>query len=76
MIGKETKTRVLAVDLGYLEYVECWAIQREVHLARTEGRLPDSILIVEHPHVLTVGRNGSSKEIHHFSHQRHHETGY
>ena len=59
MNGKEIKNPAIAIDLGNLDYRKCWSIQHEVHLARMEERLPDSILIVEHPHVFTVGKKGT-----------------
>ena len=42
--------------LGRLEYGEALRVQKETELAVRERREPDTLLFVEHPHVLTVGR--------------------
>ena len=46
------------VDLGTLPYARAWAIQQEVWQLRVAQKLPDTLLLVEHPHVITLGRNG------------------
>ena len=45
-------------DLGMVSYGEALAIQKEVAEQRKRGEIPDQLLIVEHPHVITLGRNG------------------
>lgn len=42
--------------LGRLEYGEALRIQKETEMAVRERREPDTLLLVEHPHVLTIGR--------------------
>ena len=49
--------------LGRLEYGEAYRIQKEVELAVRERREPDTLLLVEHPHVLTVGRRATPELI-------------
>jgi lipoate-protein ligase B len=49
------------LDLGQREYAEVWALQRELVTARQKGEIPDTLILVEHPHVLTLGR-GSHRE--------------
>jgi lipoyl(octanoyl) transferase len=44
------------VDLGYMEYGEAWAWQRNVHAQVRDGIWPDTVLLVEHPPVYTIGR--------------------
>ncbi len=52
--------RELAVyDLGSVEYEDGLALQRAFSLARRAGLVKDSLLLVEHPQVLTIGRSGS-----------------
>jgi lipoyl(octanoyl) transferase len=48
----------LVVDLGLLEYGAAWKLQRRVVDARKAGAVPDVLLLCEHPHVITLGRNG------------------
>lgn len=45
-------------DLGRLPYEEAFALQREMVARRKNGEIVDQLLIVEHPHVITMGRNG------------------
>jgi lipoate-protein ligase B len=44
------------IDLGTRDYAEAWRVQQELVAARQRGEVPDTLLLVEHPHVLTVGR--------------------
>jgi lipoyl(octanoyl) transferase len=45
-------------DLGRLGYAEAYSIQKDTEARRKAGEIPDQLLIVEHPHVITMGRNG------------------
>ncbi|MDQ6760550.1 MAG: lipoyl(octanoyl) transferase LipB [Acidobacteriota bacterium] len=45
-------------DLGLIGYAEALAIQQDLVQQRKHGLIPDQLLIVEHPHVITLGRNG------------------
>lgn len=51
------------VDLGLLPWEEAWSIQREYVEKRKAGLAPDTLLFVEHPHVITLGRNASETNI-------------
>jgi len=45
-------------DLGTMGYDEALLIQKELVQKRKQGLIPDQLLIVQHPHVITLGRNG------------------
>lgn len=45
------------VDLGRMEYARALALQTNMVERRKRGEIPDQLLIVEHPHVITMGRN-------------------
>ncbi len=45
-------------DLGLAGYNDAWNLQRDRVERRKAGEIPDQLLIVEHPHVITMGRNG------------------
>src|SRR5258708_2659071 len=45
-------------DLGRIEYGEAFDLQRRLVAERQRGEIPDQLLIVEHPHTITLGRNG------------------
>jgi lipoyl(octanoyl) transferase len=49
---------VFVRDLGRLGYGEALLIQKELVEKRKQGLIPDQLLMVEHPHVITLGRNG------------------
>ena len=51
------------VDLGRLSWAESWSIQRDYVEKRKVGLVPDTLLFVEHPHVITLGRNASESNI-------------
>ena len=45
-------------DLGRLEYGQAFELQRMLVEKRQRGLIADQLLIVEHPHVITLGRSG------------------
>ena len=45
-------------DLGRLEYGAAFEMQRGLVERRKRGEIGDQCLIVEHPHTITLGRNG------------------
>ena len=45
-------------DLGRIEYGQALELQRELVEKRKQGLIPNQFLILEHPHVITLGRNG------------------
>ena len=49
--------------LGRMEYGAAYRIQKETELAVRERREPDTLLLVEHPHVLTLGRRATREAI-------------
>jgi lipoate-protein ligase B len=49
------------LDLGTREYGDVWAMQRELVGQRQRDEIPDTLILVEHPHVITLGR-GTHKE--------------
>jgi lipoate-protein ligase B len=44
------------LDLGQRDYVEVWELQRKLVDLRRTDRVPDTLILVEHPHVFTVGK--------------------
>ncbi|MDH3262236.1 MAG: lipoyl(octanoyl) transferase LipB, partial [Acidimicrobiia bacterium] len=50
--------------LGRLPYEEAWDLQRSLLEGRVEGRTDeDYLLLLEHPHTYTVGRNGDGSNL-------------
>lgn len=50
-------------DLGRIRYGEALDLQRELISARQQGCGNDTLLLLEHPHVVTMGRNGKSQHV-------------
>ena len=50
-------------DCGRMEYGEALALQERLVEERTRGLIPNQLLFVEHPHVLTLGRNGHMENL-------------
>ncbi len=56
--------RVLAVrDAGRVRYADALVLQQELVDRRKRGEGVDTLLFVEHPHVVTMGRNGSEENV-------------
>jgi lipoyl(octanoyl) transferase len=52
------------VWLGTVGYQDAWVLQREIALARRSGTLgDDALLLVEHPPVYTMGRQGEPRHL-------------
>jgi lipoate-protein ligase B len=51
------------LDLGIREYGEVWARQLELVGARQRDEIPDTLLLVEHPHVITAGRSAHAENL-------------
>ena len=61
---RNSKLKTLRVQrLGRVEYGEALRIQKETELAVKSGDAPDTLLLLEHPHTLTVGRRGDANAI-------------
>ena len=46
------------IDVGRIGYARALALQTDMVERRKRGEIPDHLLILEHPHVITMGRNG------------------
>ena len=50
-------------DLGRMPYGKAFELQRGLVEKRKRGEIPDQLLIVEHPPVVTMGRNGHDEHL-------------
>jgi lipoyl(octanoyl) transferase len=53
----------LTVDLGLIGYADAYALQSRVVDARKAGAIEDVLLLCQHPHVITQGRNGKREHL-------------
>ncbi|MDQ1408601.1 MAG: lipoyl(octanoyl) transferase, partial [Acidobacteriaceae bacterium] len=51
------------VDVGLIGYAEAWELQKRLVTARKSGATEDVLLLCEHPHVITLGRNGKREHL-------------
>jgi lipoyl(octanoyl) transferase len=60
----DTVTRPLAVrSLGTVSYREGLALQEELVRARREDRVTDTLLLLQHPHVITLGSSADPAHV-------------
>jgi lipoyl(octanoyl) transferase len=50
-------------DLGRIPYGQALELQRRLVQQRQQGRIADQLLLLEHPHVVTLGRNGDLRHL-------------
>lgn len=56
-------SRLCVRDCGVAEYREVLALQQRLQEQRREGQAPDTVLVVEHPPVITLGARKSSNKL-------------
>ena len=52
------------VELGRVPYLEAWELQRSLAAAVSRGEIPDTVVLLEHPPVVTLGRRTDEGELH------------
>jgi lipoyl(octanoyl) transferase len=52
------------MQLGVVPYGEAWELQRSLAGAVSQGAIPDTVLLLEHPPVVTLGRRADETELH------------
>src|SRR5437660_5561935 len=52
------------LSLGLTPYAEAWGIQRSLAAAVSQGAIPDTVVLLEHPPVITLGRRADEGELH------------
>jgi lipoyl(octanoyl) transferase len=51
-------------NLGVVDYREAWELQQSLAAAVSEGAIPDTVLFLEHPPTVTLGRRTEPGELH------------
>ena len=52
------------MNLGTIDYLEAWELQRSLAAAVSQGAIPDTVLLLEHPPTITLGRRTDAGELH------------
>lgn len=58
-----TPSPYLVIEAGSMDYDAAGCLQRRLHDAVVSGALPGVLLLLEHPHVFTLGRRGRTGDI-------------
>lgn len=60
----ETESRKLVYcDLGLIDYKDAWDLQKSIHQLRTENKIDDILLLLEHPHTYTLGKTADKQNL-------------
>jgi lipoyl(octanoyl) transferase len=54
---------LLITDLGLISYTDAYALQQRLVAARKASAIDDVLLLCEHPHVITLGRNANRSNL-------------
>jgi lipoyl(octanoyl) transferase len=54
---------VSLLNLGLVPYPEALELQHQIVAARKRGQIPDTLILLEHPPVFTLGRNASDANV-------------
>ncbi len=68
--GTEERPTIEVITCGEVPYLEAWDRQRVLHAERVAGQRPDTLLLLTHPPVVTLGRGADR------AHLRLPEEGY
>jgi lipoyl(octanoyl) transferase len=52
------------LNLGDVPYLEAWELQRSLAASVAQGEIPDTVMLLEHPPVITLGRRADRTELH------------
>lgn len=50
-------------DIEIIDYKEAWDLQKELHSKRYKNEIPDTLLLLEHPHTYTLGKTASKENL-------------
>ena len=55
--------RCVCVSVGQVGFLDAWDLQKTLHRQVADGLLPHLLLLLEHPHVYTLGRRGTESDV-------------
>ncbi|MFI5420966.1 MAG: hypothetical protein ACHQ1H_08370, partial [Nitrososphaerales archaeon] len=63
-LSKQWGTQAFFNDLGFVsDYERVWNLQKTLVGKRVENEIPDTVIMVQHDHVLTSGRSAHAENI-------------
>ncbi|KPK63871.1 hypothetical protein AMJ83_05335 [candidate division WOR_3 bacterium SM23_42] len=51
------------LNLGRRDYKEVWDLQKSIHHERVDNRIPNTLILVEHDPVITLGKSGRQDNV-------------
>jgi lipoyl(octanoyl) transferase len=63
MASSTATGNLFVIPLGTIDYQSAWDLQRSLAEARRDERIPNVLLLLEHPHTYTLGRRGREENI-------------
>ncbi len=51
------------IDLGRRNYRDVWDLQKKLHAQRVSGAIPNTLILVEHDPVITMGKSGKQGNV-------------
>ena len=58
-----SKSRLAILPLGIVEYGTAYQLQNKIHKQRVAGEVQDTLLLLEHPPTITLGKSGKLENI-------------
>ena len=58
-----SKGSITAFWLGIQPYDKAWQLQKDMHKDISEGMIGDIVLLLEHPHIYTLGKNANNNHL-------------
>jgi lipoate-protein ligase B len=55
--------RCVIYQLGLIEYRKAYRLQKQLLHKRSEGQIPDVLLLLEHPPTITIGKSGGLENV-------------
>ena len=55
--------RCIVYQLGLIEYRKAYHLQKQLLRKRSEGQIPDVLLLLEHPPTITIGKSGRLENV-------------
>ena len=60
---KSSLGKISGFWLGLQSYDEIWDLQRKIHQQVVDGTIGDILLLLEHPHIYTLGKTADSNHL-------------
>jgi lipoate-protein ligase B len=61
--NKSTDGANWLIDLGFCDFERSLTVQKKFQQMRVEGKIPDTLILVEHPPVITFGKSGKPSNL-------------